>query len=35
MHKKKTADIRKPEFLENYYQVIIKEGLEGASLEKS
>ncbi len=34
MRKNQTAEIRKPEILENYYQVIIKEGLEGASIGK-
>lgn len=34
MRKNKTAKIRKPEILENYYQVIVKEGLEGASIGK-
>lgn len=28
------AELRKPEILENYYQVIIKEGIEGASIGK-
>ena len=28
------AEIRKPEILENYYQVLIKEGFEGASINK-
>ncbi len=32
--KNKTAEIRKPEILENYYQVLIKEGFEGASKGK-
>ena len=34
MRKNQKAEIRKPEILENYYQVIIKEGLEGASIGK-
>jgi AcrR family transcriptional regulator len=34
MRKNLKADIRKPEILENYYQVIIEEGLEGASIGK-
>lgn len=28
------TEFRKPEILENYYQVIIKEGIEGASIGK-
>lgn len=34
MRKNQKAHIRKPEILENYYQVIIDEGLEGASIGK-
>lgn len=34
MKKRQTAEIRKPEILENYYQVIIEEGIEGASIGK-
>jgi len=34
MRKNQKADIRKPEILEHYYQVIIEEGLEGASIGK-
>jgi AcrR family transcriptional regulator len=34
MRKNQKADIRKPQILENYYQVIIEEGLEGASIGK-
>jgi AcrR family transcriptional regulator len=34
MRKNLTAEIRKPEILENYYQVIIEEGFEGASIGK-
>ena len=34
MRKNQKAEIRKPEILEHYYQVIIKEGLEGASIGK-
>ncbi len=34
MRKNQKAEIRKSEILENYYQVIIKEGLEGASIGK-
>ncbi|MEJ2096407.1 MAG: TetR family transcriptional regulator [Deltaproteobacteria bacterium] len=34
MRKNQKAEIRKPEILENYYQVIIREGLEGASIGK-
>ena len=34
MRKNQKAEIRKPKILENYYQVIIKEGLEGASIGK-
>ncbi|KJS00575.1 MAG: hypothetical protein VR65_12220 [Desulfobulbaceae bacterium BRH_c16a] len=32
--KNQTAALRKPEILESYYNVLIKEGLEGASLSK-
>ena len=34
MRKKQKAEIRKPEILENYYQVLIEEGFEGASIGK-
>ena len=34
MRKNINAETRKPEILENYYQVIIKEGIEGASIGK-
>jgi len=34
MRKNSTAEIRKPEILENYYQVLIEEGFEGASIGK-
>jgi AcrR family transcriptional regulator len=34
MRKNQKAEIRKPEILEHYYQIIIKEGLEGASIGK-
>jgi AcrR family transcriptional regulator len=34
MRKNQKAEIRKPVILENYYQIIIKEGLEGASIGK-
>jgi AcrR family transcriptional regulator len=34
MRKNQTADTRKPEILENYYQVLIEEGFEGASIGK-
>ncbi|MEW5725670.1 MAG: TetR/AcrR family transcriptional regulator, partial [Thermodesulfobacteriota bacterium] len=34
MRKNRSAQIRKPEILENYYQVLVKEGLEGASIGK-
>ncbi len=34
MRKNQNAALRKPEILENYYQVIIEEGLEGASIGK-
>jgi AcrR family transcriptional regulator len=34
MKNRKNAAIRKPEILENYYQVIIEEGIEGASIGK-
>jgi AcrR family transcriptional regulator len=34
MRKNKKAEIRKPEILENYYQVLIEEGFEGASIGK-
>lgn len=34
MRKNQKAEIRKPEILEHYYQVLIKEGFEGASIGK-
>jgi AcrR family transcriptional regulator len=34
MRKNSSAEIRKPEILENYYQVLIEEGFEGASIGK-
>ena len=34
MRKNQKAEIRKPEILENYYQVLIEEGLEGTSIGK-
>ena len=34
MRKNKNATLRKPEILESYYQVLIKEGIEGASISK-
>jgi len=34
MGKRYNAETRKPEILEHYYQVIIKEGIEGASIAK-
>ena len=34
MRKNKNATLRKPEILESYYQILIKEGLEGASISK-
>jgi AcrR family transcriptional regulator len=34
MRKNQNAKPRKPEILEAYYQVIIQEGLEGASIGK-
>lgn len=34
MRKNQNADLRKPEILESYYQVIIQKGLEGASISK-
>jgi AcrR family transcriptional regulator len=34
MRKNKSAALRKPDILESYYQVLIKEGLEGASISK-
>ena len=34
MRKNQKAEIRKPQILESYYQVIIEEGLEGASIGK-
>ena len=34
MRKNQKAEIRKPEILENYYQILIDEGFEGASIGK-
>jgi len=34
MRKNKNATLRKPEILESYYQVLIQEGIEGASIGK-
>jgi AcrR family transcriptional regulator len=34
MRKNQTAEIRKPEILEQYYQVLIEQGFEGASIGK-
>ncbi len=34
MRKNQTAETRKPEILENFYQVIIAEGIEGTSIGK-
>ncbi|MEA3230893.1 MAG: TetR/AcrR family transcriptional regulator [Thermodesulfobacteriota bacterium] len=34
MRKTQTAETRRPEILENFYQVIIAEGIEGASIGK-
>lgn len=34
MRKRQTAAIRKPEILEHYYQTIIENGIEGASIGK-
>ncbi len=34
MRKNQNAKLRKPEILENYYQVMIEEGIEGASIGK-
>ncbi len=34
MRKNKNATLRKPEILESYYQILIQEGLEGASISK-
>ena len=34
MRKNQNAEIRKPEILEHYYQAIVQEGLEGASIGK-
>ncbi len=34
MRKNKSAALRKPDILESYYQIIIQEGLEGASIGK-
>ncbi len=32
--KRQNAELRKPDILKNYYQVILKEGIEGASIAK-
>lgn len=34
MKKRQTAEIRKPEIISNFYQVIIEEGFENASIQK-
>ena len=34
MKKRQNAELRKPDILYNFYQVIIKEGIEGASIAK-
>ncbi|UCG06207.1 MAG: TetR family transcriptional regulator [Desulfobacterales bacterium] len=34
MRKNQKADLRKPEILENYYQVLLEEGFEGTSIGK-
>lgn len=34
MKKRQNAELRKPDILKNYYQVILKEGIEGASIAK-
>ncbi len=34
MKKRQNAELRKPDILKNYYQVILKEGVEGASIAK-
>ncbi len=34
MRKNQNAELRKPEILESYYQVMIKEGIEGSSISK-
>lgn len=34
MKKRQNAELRKPDILKNYYLVILKEGLEGASIAK-
>ena len=34
MRKNKNATLRKPEILESYYQILIQEGIEGASISK-
>lgn len=34
MKKRQNAELRKPDILKNYYQVIIKDGIEGASIAK-
>lgn len=34
MRRNQNADLRKPEILENFYRVMIKEGIEGSSISK-
>lgn len=34
MKKRQNAELRRPDILKNYYQVILKEGIEGASIAK-
>ncbi len=34
MKKRQNAELRRPDILKNYYQVILKEGVEGASIAK-
>lgn len=34
MRRNQNADLRKPEILESFYQVMIKEGIEGSSISK-
>jgi AcrR family transcriptional regulator len=34
MKKRQNAELRKPDILKHYYQVILKEGIEGASIAK-
>ncbi len=34
MRKNQQADTRKPEIIENFYQILIEEGFEGASIGK-